>query len=137
MSTAPDPSANGRTPAEAVDELRTVLSQVSLPLDTPDARPGRDAARRSLDQIDDYVLPRVRHLDAPLLAVVGGSTGAGKSTVVNALIGRPVTRAGVVRPTTRQPMLIHHPDDAAAFEGTRVLPHRTAPQAPRPERRPA
>lgn len=123
MSTAPDPSANGRTPAEAVDELRTVLSQVSLPLDTPDARPGRDAARRSLDQIDDYVLPRVRHLDAPLLAVVGGSTGAGKSTVVNALIGRPVTRAGVVRPTTRQPMLIHHPDDAAAFEGTRVLPH--------------
>ena len=123
MSTAPDPSANGRTPAEAVDELRTVLSQVSLPLDTPDARPGRDAARRSLDQIDDYVLPRVRHLDAPLLAVVGGSTGAGKSTVVNALIGRPVTRAGVVRPTTRQPMLIHHPDDVAAFEGTRVLPH--------------
>lgn len=123
MNTAPDPSANGRTPAEAVDELRTVLSQVSLPLDTPDARPGRDAARRSLDQIDDYVLPRVRHLDAPLLAVVGGSTGAGKSTVVNALIGRPVTRAGVVRPTTRQPMLIHHPDDAAAFEGTRVLPH--------------
>ncbi|MEW1977595.1 dynamin family protein [Kocuria palustris] len=123
MNTAPDPSANGRTPAEAVDELRTVLSQVSLPLDTPDAWPGRDAARRSLDQIDDYVLPRVRHLDAPLLAVVGGSTGAGKSTVVNALIGRPVTRAGVVRPTTRQPMLIHHPDDAAAFEGTRVLPH--------------
>lgn len=123
MSTDPDPAANGRTPAEAVDELRSVLSQVSLLLDTPDAQPGRESARRSLDQIDDYVLPRVRHLDAPLLAVVGGSTGAGKSTVVNALIGRPVTRAGVVRPTTRQPMLIHHPDDAAAFEGTRVLPH--------------
>lgn len=123
MSTDPDPAANGRTPAEAVDELRSVLSQVSLLLDTPEAQPGRESARRSLDQIDDYVLPRVRHLDAPLLAVVGGSTGAGKSTVVNALIGRPVTRAGVVRPTTRQPMLIHHPDDAAAFEGTRVLPH--------------
>lgn len=123
MSTDPDPAAGGRTPAEAVDELRSVLSQVGLPLDTPDAQSGRDAARRSLDQIDDYVLPRVRDLDAPLLAVVGGSTGAGKSTVVNALIGRPVTRSGVVRPTTRQPMLIHHPEDAAAFEGTRVLPH--------------
>lgn len=123
MSTDPEPAANGRTPAEAVDELRSVLSQVSLLLDTPDAQPGRESARRSLDQIDDYVLPRVRHLDAPLLAVVGGSTGAGKSTIVNALIGRPVTRAGVVRPTTRQPMLIHHPDDAAVFEGTRVLPH--------------
>ena len=30
----------------------------------------------------------------PLLAVVGGSTGAGKSTLVNALVGHPVTRAG-------------------------------------------
>ena len=93
MSTDPDPAANGRTPAEAVNELRSVLSQVSLLLDTPEAQPGRESARRSLDQIDDYVLPRVRHLDAPLLAVVGGSTGAGKSTIVNALIGRPVTQA--------------------------------------------
>ncbi|WP_144792195.1 dynamin family protein [Kocuria palustris] len=103
--------------------MRDVLSQLHLPLDTPPAVAGRETTRQALNQIDDYILPRVRHLDAPLLAVVGGSTGAGKSTVVNSLVGRPVTRSGVVRPTTRQPMLIHHPDDAAAFEGTRVLPH--------------
>ena len=60
-------------------------------------------------QLDDYILPRYRSLDAPLLAVVGGSTGAGKSTLVNALVGHPVTRAGAIRPTTRQPILLHHP----------------------------
>lgn len=109
--------------ALAVDDLRGLLRQTHLPLETSGAESGRDVVRRTLAQIEDYVLPRVKSLDAPLLAVVGGSTGAGKSTLVNALVGRPVTRAGAVRPTTRQPMLIHHPLDGAAFEGTRVLPH--------------
>ena len=89
---------------------------------------------RAVAQLDDYVLPRYRSLDAPLLAVVGGSTGAGKSTLVNALVGHPVTRAGAIRPTTRQPILLHHPDDVEWFTTARVLPglsrttgHRTDP----------
>ncbi|MEZ5383392.1 MAG: ABC transporter [Microthrixaceae bacterium] len=74
------------------------------------------------NQLDDYVLPRLRHLDAPALAVVGGSTGAGKSTLVNSVISAEVTRPGVLRPTTRAPVLVHHPDDAGFFETERVLP---------------
>ena len=35
-------------------------------------------------------------MDAPLLMVVGGSTGAGKSTLVNSLVGAPVSPAGVL-----------------------------------------
>ena len=50
-------------------------------------------------------------MDAPLLMVVGGSTGAGKSTLVNSLVGAPVSPAGVLRPTTRSPVLVCHPDD--------------------------
>lgn len=91
----------------------------------------RDAAAH---QVEDYVLPRYRSLDAPLLAVVGGSTGAGKSTLVNALVGHPVTRAGAIRPTTRQPILLHHPEDAEWFTTARILPtlsritgHRVGP----------
>jgi GTPase SAR1 family protein len=76
-----------------------------------------------IEQLDDYVLPRFASLDAPLLAVVGGSTGAGKSTLVNSLIGRPVTRAGAIRPTTRQPILLHNPADGSWFEGSRILPN--------------
>ena len=63
-----------------------------------------------------------RRSTRPLLAVVGGSTGAGKSTLVNSLVGEPVTRRGVLRPTTRSPVLVHHPADAGWFAGTRVLP---------------
>jgi hypothetical protein len=107
---------------DALAALRDQLATTPLGLATP----GRDgavrAARAVRDQIDDYLLPRLRDLDAPLLTVVGGSTGAGKSTLVNSLVGSPVTTAGVLRPTTRAPVLVCARADVAAFSGDRVLP---------------
>ncbi len=102
--------------------MREELSGLSLPLELTDVAKARAEVRSAVAQLDDYILPRYRSLDAPLLAVVGGSTGAGKSTLVNALVGHPVTRSGAIRPTTRQPILLHHPADAGWFEGQRVLP---------------
>ncbi|HYN29256.1 MAG TPA: dynamin family protein [Dermatophilaceae bacterium] len=107
---------------DVVSRLRDLVEEVSLPLDVP----GRDAAEVSrlalLNQLDDYVLPRLRSIDAPLLAVVGGSTGAGKSTLVNSVVGATVSRTGVIRPTTTTPVLVHHPDDERWFTGHRILP---------------
>ncbi|RBY83254.1 ABC transporter [Blastococcus sp. TF02A-30] len=107
---------------DALQALRDRLAAAPLHLDVP----GRDEARRTadavVDQVDDYLLPRLRDLDAPLLTVVGGSTGAGKSTLVNSLLGAHVTTAGVLRPTTRAPVLVCAPDDRDAFAGDRVLP---------------
>ena len=105
-----------------LEAVREDLSAVSLPLALAGAGQARTEVRNAVAQLDDYILPRYRSLDAPLLAVVGGSTGAGKSTLVNALVGHPVTRSGAIRPTTRQPILLHHPADAGWFEGQRVLP---------------
>ena len=106
----------------ALEDLRDRVAELSFGL----AVPGRDdavrAARSIVDQVDDYLLPRLRDLDAPLLTVVGGSTGAGKSTLVNSLLGADVTRSGVLRPTTRAPVLVCSPADRAAFAGERVLP---------------
>lgn len=107
---------------EALEGTRELLRSTTLPLATASAPQQREGAARAVAQLDDYVLPRVRSLDAPLLAVAGGSTGAGKSTLVNALVGHPVTRSGAIRPTTRRPLLIHHPGDAGAFTTQRVLP---------------
>lgn len=107
---------------DRLDALRDALDGVALPLSIAGADAARDARAAAVRQIDDYVQPRLAHLDAPLLAVVGGSTGAGKSTVVNALVGVPVTRTGVIRPTTRQPILLHSPADAAWFASQRILP---------------
>ena len=67
-------------------------------------------------------MPRLRRLDAPALIVVGGSTGAGKSTLVNSLVGAAVSAAGVLRPTTLQPLIACHPDDLAWFADDRILP---------------
>ncbi|MBB5833464.1 AAA family ATPase [Kribbella italica] len=106
----------------ALMKLRGALADSKLPLDVVGADEARQQRKAMLDQLDDYVLPRLVQLEAPVLAVVGGSTGAGKSTLVNSLIGQVVSEPGVLRPTTRSPVLIHHPADAEWFAGDRVLP---------------
>jgi energy-coupling factor transporter ATP-binding protein EcfA2 len=107
---------------DALSVLRDRLVAAPLGLAVPSGDAARRAARAVADQIDDYLLPRLRNLDAPLLTVVGGSTGAGKSTLVNSLVGAPVSTAGVLRPTTRSPVLVCARADLAAFSGDRVLP---------------
>ena len=104
-----------------VENLREQVAACVLPLDLPDARQAQTGRLQLLHQLDDYILPRLASIDAPLLAVVGGSTGAGKSTLVNSLVGAVVSRPGVLRPTTRSPVLVHHPADEAWFTGDRVL----------------
>ena len=108
--------------SQSLTELRESLVPVSLPLPLPGAAEQARLVRDITRQLDDYILPRLADIEAPLLAVVGGSTGAGKSTIVNTLIGRVVSTPGVIRPTTRSPVLVHHPDDAHWFDTERILP---------------
>ncbi|WP_246855616.1 dynamin family protein [Nocardioides xinjiangensis] len=121
-------AAAGRTPdvttamVTALVRLRGALQEAHLPLELPGAEEQRAAKAEMVDQLEDYVIPRLMTLDAPLLAVVGGSTGAGKSTLVNSIVGTRVTTPGVLRPTTRSPVLVHHPSDAKWFGQDRLLP---------------
>ena len=108
--------------AAELTALRDDLVLLELPLDLDGASAARVARREVIDQIDDYLLPRLANLEAPLLVVVGGSTGSGKSTLANALVGEAVTTAGVLRPTTRRPTLVCHPEDRDWFQGDGVLP---------------
>ncbi len=122
---------------EALEILRGRLAATRLPLDLPGAALAREDLGLAVHQLDDYLLPRLRSHAAPLLVVVGGSTGAGKSTLVNSLLGEHVSAPGVLRPTTRAPVLVHHPLDERWFSTDRVLPglarvseHGARPAAP-------
>ncbi|MCW2853164.1 MAG: Dynamin family protein [Nocardioides sp.] len=106
----------------ALIRLRGALQEAELPLEMPGIEEQRTARREMIDQLEDYAIPRLMTIEAPLLAVVGGSTGAGKSTLVNSLVGSRVTVPGVLRPTTRSPVLVHHPSDVEWFGQDRLLP---------------
>ncbi|MCB8956918.1 MAG: 50S ribosome-binding GTPase [Nocardioides sp.] len=106
----------------ALVRLRGALQAARLPLELPGVDELRSSRQQMIDQLEDYAIPRQMSVDAPLLVVVGGSTGAGKSTLVNSLVGARVTAPGMLRPTTRSPVLVHHPDEAQWFGQDRLLP---------------
>ncbi|MHA6510014.1 GTPase family protein [Tessaracoccus sp. Y1736] len=108
--------------ARAFHQLDDALGGAQFPLPLPGAEELRALTVSLGHQVRDYLLPRASRLDAPLLAVVGGSTGAGKSTLVNSLLRASVTRPGVLRPTTKSPVLVCNPADEAWFRSDQVLP---------------
>ena len=108
--------------AAALAGLRDDLADLRLDLDVPSAPEARRIRDDLVAQVDDYLLPRLRQMDAPALMVVGGSTGAGKSTLKNSLVGSEVSPPGVLRPTTRAPVLACNPGDVRWFEDQRILP---------------
>jgi energy-coupling factor transporter ATP-binding protein EcfA2 len=74
--------------------------------------PERAATAASLRRhVEEFLLPRAADIDAPLLVVILGSTGSGKSSLLNALSAAPVSPSGVLRPTTRRPVAVAHPED--------------------------
>jgi hypothetical protein len=122
------PSGDG-LPA-ALADLRAAIGAARFPLALPSAEAARQAGAALIAQLDDYLLPRLARLDAPLLVVVGGSTGAGKSTLVNSLVQARVSAAGVLRPTTRSPVLVCGPADSGWFRQGALLPGLTRTNEP-------
>ena len=119
----------------AVTALRAEVAGSRLPLDLAETKAATAHREALLHQLDDYVLPRLSSLDAPLLAVIGGSTGARQSTLVGSVVdaGQPLRGAEAdhhhprPRAPPRRPEVVHRrPRAARPEQGDRRDPGRTA-----------
>lgn len=114
-------------------ELRDQIDAFKFVLDVPGVDEARAAQAELRNQLDDYVLPKLEAKAAPMLVVLGGSTGAGKSTLVNTMVGARVSATGVLRPTTSSPILVCHPDHVDWFLEGPMLPGMGRVRGPAPD----
>jgi energy-coupling factor transporter ATP-binding protein EcfA2 len=100
-----------------VTRLETLATRRLKSPPRSDAAAGR--SRQLVDHLAGHLRVRANSLDSPLLVLILGPTGAGKSTLFNTLAGRPASRTGVLRPTTRVAVVLVHPNDRGPLvEGT-------------------
>jgi GTPase SAR1 family protein len=101
--------------AERAELIASLAERRAGFLREDEAAAAKDRARQLRDHVRAYVLPRVQALESPLLIVLLGPTGAGKSTLMNTLARATVSRTGVLRPTTREAVLLATDADAATL----------------------
>jgi energy-coupling factor transporter ATP-binding protein EcfA2 len=116
MPTAVDTTSLQAALSGLAEQVAAARSSAPAPGDLGAAR-----RRRLAWHLDDYLLPRVRDLEAPLVCILLGSTGAGKSSLLNGLAGAAVSPSGVVRPTTMRPVVLLAPGQVDAFMAGKVL----------------
>lgn len=92
--------------AELIERCDRLAALASRRLALPTSNPKAAARARQLhDHLEGFIRPRLADIDAPLLVLLVGPTGAGKSSLLNTIAGAEVSKAGVLRPTTRDAVL--------------------------------
>lgn len=107
---------------DAVRQLHVEVSRLALPPEAPGAARLHRARDGVLRLLEGYLVGRLQQGDRPLLAVIGGPTGVGKSTLLNSLVGATISPASVLRPTTRTPVLLYNPVDEQSMVSQHLLP---------------
>ncbi|WP_321076178.1 dynamin family protein [Mobiluncus sp.] len=102
-----------------MDELAQQLEDLIFGFPVAQA-PAVKLRNTAVSRLREHLRARGTDLDGPLVAVLAGSTGVGKSTLLNSLVGAQVPTS-VRRPTTMTPVLVYHPDDELWLAADRIL----------------
>lgn len=89
--------------ADALDVLAGELEALSFGPDWGDLAAERDGL---VGIIRSYLIPRAAHPGRPMVVVLVGPTGSGKSTMLNSLSGLDISTTGALRPTTTAPVVL-------------------------------
>ena len=112
--------------SQVLEDLSAALARRAASAPSKEAR---EQAERLRTHVESYLLPRTSDLAAPLFVVILGSTGSGKSSLFNALAQKAASPSGLLRPTTRQPVALAHPDDLIdQYPGLLVVSDAAAPK---------
>jgi len=124
--------------ADLIDRSERLAGLAQQRLGLAPANPrARERARQLRDHLEGFVRPRAADIEAPLIVLLLGPTGAGKSSLLNTIAGAEVSKAGVLRPTTREAVLYASDSDAKhilsgdrlrLIAGDRIV-HATAPES--------
>jgi energy-coupling factor transporter ATP-binding protein EcfA2 len=107
--------------SQALQDLAAALGRRVETAPDPTRAQRAETLRR---HVSEYLAPRAADLSTPLLVVLLGSTGVGKSSLFNAIAGTRLSESGLLRPTTHRPVALMHPDDLSVAG---LLPHLDDP----------
>ena len=92
----------------ALDTLADAVAALRFELAGPAQAGDLELRDRLESTIREYLDPRLARPGGPLVVALVGSTGSGKSTILNSLAGAEISQAGVLRPTTGRPIVWRH-----------------------------
>ncbi len=92
--------------AELIEHCDRLVALAERRLALPTPSPAAEGRVRQLhDHLEGFVRPRLADIDSPLLVLLLGPTGAGKSSLLNTIAAAEVSKVGVLRPTTTDAVL--------------------------------
>lgn len=101
---------------DSLGELADALEGFEFRLPGPELAPREQSRAELVRSIREYLLPRLRDPEAPVVAVIVGPSGSGKSVLLNSLAGEIASQPGALRPTTRSPVVWAHRSNSRRYQ---------------------
>ncbi len=107
--------------ANALKRTVVALRQVQFSLAMPGVNDLEEMRKSLLTQLENRILPNAGTNIMPAIVVFGGSSGVGKSTLINSILGQHIAKVSLIRPTTTQPLIVVNPTDMATLKAHALL----------------